>query len=93
MKRSELRNLIRKEIVESMSGIDDVQDVNLSPVVVKRINQFVDTIKDKTLTKTKVAAILNAVIEGLGLNRTQVTMYMNMLKQNRPVRVDKSSSK
>lgn len=93
MKRSELRNLIRQEIVESMSAIDDVRDANLSPVIVKRIDQFVDSIKDKTLTKTKVAAILNAVIEGLGLNRTQVTMYMNMLKQNMPARVEKKSSK
>ena len=47
-------------------------------------DQLVNVLKKApNLNKTVIAAILNDIILAMGLNRTQVTMYMNMIKQSR----------
>lgn len=83
MGKIQLRSLIKEEKKRTLTEfqIDDVQDTSISPVIKKRIDQFIQSIEGKKLTKVKIAAILNSVIEGLGLDKTQITVYMNMIKR------------
>ncbi len=57
---------------------------NLQGQSKKQVDDLVASLqKTPNLNKTAVAAILNDIIMALGLNRTQITMYMNMIKQQR----------
>jgi len=84
MKKSELKNIIKEEVKSTLLEyeIEDVKDTTLSPLIKQKIAQFVKTIEgNKSLTRVKIAAILNEIISALGLDRRQITMYMNMVKQ------------
>ena len=84
MKKTELRNIIQEEIKSALLEyeIEDIKDTTVSPLIKQKIAQFVKTIEgNKSLTRVKIAAILNEIITALGLDRRQITMYMNMIKQ------------
>jgi hypothetical protein len=81
MGKIRLKNIIGNKRPLNEFQIDDIQDVSISPVIKRRIDQFIQSIEGKKLTKVKIAAILNTVIEGLGLNKSQITIYMNMIKR------------
>ena len=67
-----------------MNEIFDLDQVKYSASVRKQVDNLVDSInKSSNLTKPQVASILNDIIMALNLNRTQITMYMNMIKQSR----------
>jgi hypothetical protein len=92
MKKSEFRQLIREEInqvikTESLQLVNEVYDleqVKYSPVVRNPLNMLVDTIKKTSnLRKVQVASILNDIILALDLNKTEMTMYMNMIRRYR----------
>lgn len=88
MKQSELRAIIREEIekqiqAESLTEVYDLENVTYSPAVRKQVEKLVTAIDKTTLSKTAVAAMLNDIIMALGLNRVQISMYMNMIKQSR----------
>jgi len=91
MKRHELINIINEEIAKEiandgkiMNEIYDLEHVKYSPSVRKQVDNLVNAIsKTPNLSKNQVASILNDIIMGLGLNRTQMTMYMTMIKQHR----------
>jgi predicted site-specific integrase-resolvase len=58
--------------------------VKYSASVRKQVDDLVASLqKTPNLNKTAVASILNDIIMALGLNRTQITTYMNMIKQQR----------
>ena len=90
MKKEELQQIIREVIAEEMANtklvneIYDLDQVKYSSSVRKQVDDLVKAIeKTPNLNKTAVASILNDIIMALGLNRTQITMYMNMIKQQR----------
>jgi hypothetical protein len=91
MNKTELQKVIREEIVKELSQqstlvneIYDLDQVKYSSSVRKQVDDLVKAIeKTPNLNKTAVASILNDIIMALGLNRTQITMYMNMIKQQR----------
>lgn len=91
MKKEDLIKIIQEEIAkelannnELMNEIYDLEQVKYSASVRKQVDNLVDAItKTSSLTKPQVASILNDIILALGLNKTQITMYMNMIKQSR----------
>jgi len=91
MKRQDLIKIIQEEIAEQlandnelMNEIYDLEHVKYSPSVRKQVDNLVNAIsKTPNLSKNQVASILNDIIFALGLNKTQITMYMSMIKQNR----------
>jgi len=91
MKRDQLIKIVREEIARELATktplvneIYDLEQVNYSTSVRKQVDGLVDALqKTPNLNKTAVASILNDIIMALGLNRTQISMYMNMIKQNR----------
>jgi hypothetical protein len=93
MKKSELIDLIREEIIreltknevtESLNEVYDLDKAVYSPNIRKQVDKLVSVIeKSPNLNKVAVASILNDIILALGLNRTQTTLYMNMIKQSR----------
>ncbi len=91
MNKTELQKVIREEIVKELSQqstlvneIYDLDQIKYSSSVRKQVDDLVKAIeKTPNLNKTAVASILNDIIMALGLNRTQITMYMNMIKQQR----------
>lgn len=90
MKKEELIKIIREEIQNELANnnlqineIYDLDQVNYSSTIRKHVDNLVDSIEKTTLSKTAIASILNDIIMGLGLNRTQMTMYMTMIKQHR----------
>jgi hypothetical protein len=90
MKKEELQQIIREVVAEELANAKlvnetyDLEQVKYSSSVRKQVDDLVKAIeKTPNLNKTAVAAILNDIIMALGLNRTQITMYMNMIKQQR----------
>ncbi len=88
MKQEELRAIIREEIEKQINSqqlneIYDLENVTYSPAVRKQVEKLVAAIDKTTLSKTAVAAMLNDIVMALGLNRVQISMYMNMIKQSR----------
>lgn len=93
MKKEELIQIIREEIANELANasttdlvneIYDLENIKYSSTVRKQVDSLVSAIeKAPNLNKTAIAAILNDIILALGLNRTQMTMYMNMIKQQR----------
>ena len=92
MKKEELIKIIREEIAnelqnknsELVNEIYDLDQVKYSASVRKQVDSLVAALeKTPNLSKTAVASILNDIILALGLNRVQITTYMNMIKQQR----------
>jgi hypothetical protein len=90
MKKEELQQIIREVVAEELASAKlvnetyDLDQVKYSSSVRKQVDDLVKVIeKSPNLNKTAVAAILNDIIMALGLNRTQITMYMGMIKQQR----------
>lgn len=90
MKQSRLNQIIQEEISKELqnkqlvSEIFDLEAVKYSSTIRKQVDNLVDAIKKtNNLTKPQVASILNDIIMALDLDRTQMTMYMNMIKQQR----------
>jgi len=90
MKNETLRLLIQQEILKELKNEQmlnetyDLDQVKYSPSVRKQVDNLVDAInKTPNLNKVAVASILNDIILALGLNKTQITMYMSMIKQQR----------
>ena len=78
---------IAKELANDPSLVNEIYDldqVKYSASVRKEVESLVSALeKTPNLNKQAVASILNDIILALGLNRTQITMYMNMIKQQR----------
>jgi hypothetical protein len=90
MTKEQLTQIIKEEVAKELASaklvneIYDLDQVKYSASVRKQVDDLVKSIeKTPNLNKTAVAAILNDIIMALGLNRTQITMYMNMIKQQR----------
>jgi hypothetical protein len=91
MKKETLLQIIREEISNELKNsnfqlneVYDLEQVKYSASVQKHVDNLVNALsKTSSLTKPQVAAILNDIILALGLNRTQITMYMSMIKQSR----------
>jgi hypothetical protein len=92
MKKEELRQIIRNVISEELKNANstivnetyDLESVKYSSSIKTQVDKLVDAIaKTPSLNKNAVASILNDIIMALGLDRTQMTMYMNMIKQER----------
>lgn len=91
MKKEQLMQIIKEEIAKELANesslvneIYDLDQVKYSTSIQKEVDQLVNVLKKApNLNKTVIAAILNDIILAMGLNRTQVTMYMNMIKQSR----------
>ena len=91
MKKEQLMQFIKEEIAKELANesslvneIYDLEQVKYSTSIQKEVDQLVNVLKKApNLNKTVIAAILNDIILAMGLNRTQVTMYMNMIKQSR----------
>jgi hypothetical protein len=82
MKQTELKKIINEEIKNVLKEYQNLDDIKLNAALQKKMDLFIKEIEGtQNLTKLKVAAILNDVIDALGLNKTQITSYMNMLKQ------------
>ena len=84
MKKEQLHSLIREEVRKTLVEyeISGIQDTTVSPLIKQKIAQFVKTIEgNKSLTRVKIAAILNEIITALGLDKREITLYMNMIKQ------------
>lgn len=91
MKKEEIIQIIKEEIANielanktAVNEVYDLEQIKYSATVRKQVDNLVASIeKTPNLNKTAVASILNDIIMALGLNRTQITMYMNMVKQQR----------
>jgi hypothetical protein len=92
MKKEQLIQIIREEIAREMANdnsqlvneIYDLDRVKYSAAVQKQVDGLVTSLtKAPNLSKQAVASILNDIIMALGLNRTQITLYMSMIKQQR----------
>ena len=90
MKKEELTQIIKEEVAKELASaklvneIYDLDQVKYSASVRKQVDDLVASLqKTPNLNKTAVASILNDIIMALGLNRTQITTYMNMIKQQR----------
>lgn len=91
MNKQELASIIREEIIKALNENEkminetyDLEQVKYSPSVRKHVDSLVDSLqKSPNLTKIQVASILNDIILALNLNRAELTMYMNMIKQSR----------
>jgi hypothetical protein len=91
MKKEQLIKIIQEEIAKELANdpslvneIYDLDQVKYSASVRKEVDSLVKALeKTPNLNKQAVASILNDIIMALGLNRTQVTLYMNMIKTQR----------
>ena len=90
MTKEQLTQIIKEEVAKELANAKlvnetyDLDQVKYSASVRKQVDDLVTAIeKTPNLNKTAVASILNDIIMALGLNRTQITMYMNMIKQQR----------
>jgi hypothetical protein len=90
MKKEEIIQIIKEEIANELANktavneVYDLEQIKYSATVRKQVDSLVAVIeKTPNLNKTAVASILNDIIMALGLDRTQTTMYMNMIKQSR----------
>lgn len=91
MKKEQLIKIIQEEIAKELANdsslvneIYDLDQVKYSSSVRKEVDSLVKALeKTPNLNKQAVASILNDIIMALGLNRTQITMYMNMIKMQR----------
>jgi len=91
MKKEQLQRIIQEEIARELTNDNllmketyDLDQVKYSASIQKQVDNLVSSLqKSSNLSKVQVAAILNDIIIAMGLNRTQMTMYMNMIKQNR----------
>jgi hypothetical protein len=90
MTKEELTQIIKEEVAKELANaklvneIYDLDQVKYSASVRKQVDDLVASLqKTPNLNKTAVASILNDIIMALGLNRTQITTYMNMIKQQR----------
>ena len=91
MKKEQLQRIIQEEIARELANDNllmketyDLDQVKYSASIQKQVDNLVSSLqKSSNLSKVQVAAILNDIIMAMGLNRTQMTMYMNMIKQNR----------
>lgn len=91
MKKEQLQKIIQEEIARELANDNllmtetyDLDQVKYSASIQKQVDNLVSSLqKSSNLSKVQVAAILNDIIMAMGLNRTQMTMYMNMIKQNR----------
>ena len=91
MKKEQLIKIIQEEIAKELANdpslvneIYDLDQVKYSASVRKEVDSLVSALeKTPNLNKQAVASILNDIIMALGLNRTQITMYMNMIKMQR----------
>jgi hypothetical protein len=91
MKKEQLIKIIKEEIARELANdptlvneIYDLEQVKYSSSVRKEVDSLVKALqKAPSLSKPAVASILNDIILSLGLNRTQITMYMGMIKQQR----------
>jgi len=90
MTKEQLTQIIKEEVAKELANAElvnetyDLDQVKYSATVRKQVDDLVGVIqKSPNLSKTAIAAILNDIIMALGLNRTQITMYMNMIKQQR----------
>ena len=91
MKKEQLQRIIREEIARELANDNllmtetyDLDQVKYSASIQKQVDSLVSSLQQSSnLSKVQVAAILNDIIMAMGLNRTQMTMYMNMIKQNR----------
>ena len=90
MTKEELTQIIKEEVAKELASAElvneiyDLDQVKYSASVRKQVDDLVASLqKTPNLNKTAVASILNYIIMALGLNRTQITTYMNMIKQQR----------
>ena len=92
MKKEQLVKIIREEIARELANdnsqlvneIYDLDQVKYSSTVQKQVDSLVTALtKSPNLSKQAVASILNDIILALGLNKTQITMYMAMIKTQR----------
>jgi ABC-type oligopeptide transport system ATPase subunit len=91
MKKEQLQKIIQEEIARELTNDNllmkesyDLDQVKYNASIQKQVDNLVSSLqKSSNLSKIQVAAILNDIIMAMGLNRTQMTMYMNMIKQNR----------
>ena len=91
MKKEQLQRIIQEEIARELTNDNllmketyDLDQVKYSASIQKQVDNLVSSLqKSSNLSKVQVAAILNDIIMAMGLNRTQMTMYMNMIKQSR----------
>ena len=90
MKKEEIIQIIKEEIANELANktavneVYDLEQIKYSTTVRKQVDSLVASIeKTPNLSKTAVASILNDIILALGLDRTQITMYMGMIKQQR----------
>jgi hypothetical protein len=90
MKKEQLTKIIREELEKELAEQTivnetyDLANVKYPAAVRTQVEKLVSAIeKTPNLNKTAIAAILNDVIMSLGLNRTQMTMYMSMIKMDR----------
>ena len=91
MKKEELHRIIQEEIAKELANENllmtetyDLDQVKYSASIQKQVDSLVDSLqKSSNLSKIQVAAILNNIIMALGLDRTQMTMYMGMIKRQR----------
>lgn len=91
MKKDLLIKIIKEEIAKELAiestlvnEIYDLDRVKYSTSVRKEVESLVSVLqKSPNLSKTAVASILNDIILSLGLNRTQISMYMSMIKSSR----------
>ena len=82
MNQTQLKKLINEEVKNVLKEYQNLEDIKLNTKLQKKMDLFIKEIEETpNLTKLKVAAILNDVIDALGLNKVQITSYMNMLKQ------------
>ncbi len=91
MKKDQLIKIIQEEVASAIvneksklvNETYDLDQVKYSPAVRKQVDKLVDELQKANLSKTAIASILNDIVMGLGMNKTQMTMYMNMIKQQR----------
>jgi ABC-type oligopeptide transport system ATPase subunit len=91
MKKEQLQKIIQEEIARELANDNllmketyDLDQVKYSASIQKQVDNLVSSLqKTSNLSKVQVAAILNDIIMAMGLNRTQMTMLMNMIKQSR----------
>jgi DNA relaxase NicK len=92
MTKHELVNIIKEEIAKELANNKsqltnesfDLDAVKYSSSIKTQVDKLVDAIsKTPNLNKNAVASILNDIIMALGLDKTQMTMYMNMIRQER----------
>lgn len=92
MKKEQLLNIIKEEIASVLANNKsqitnesfDLDSVKYSSSIKTQVDKLVGVIsKTPNLNKNVVASILNDIIMALNLDRTQMTMYMNMISKDR----------